>query len=161
MMRVNNNATIRELLTSNSLSALIDGVLVISYIVLIVVLAPTMALIVGGLALVQLFMLIVSRRYYRLLQARALDAQARTQSYLVEMLAGMSTLKACAAEGRAVERWSKHYIDELNVALDRGRVSAIVDGIVSMVGSASPIIILVIGAMSVMQNQLTLGGMLA
>ena len=161
MMRVNNNATIRELLTSNSLSALLDGVMVIAYVVLIVVMAPTMALIVGGLAFIQLLLLAISRRFYRVLQARALDAQARTQSVLVEMLAGMSTLKACAAEGRAVERWSNHYIDELNVALDRGRISALVDGAVGLVGAASPVIIMVIGAMSVMSGQLTLGAMLA
>ena len=61
------------------------------------------------------------------LMARSLEAQARSQSYLVEMLAGMETLKAAAAEARAVERWSNLYVDELNVALDRGRLTARVD----------------------------------
>ena len=43
MMRVNNNATVRELLTSNTLSALLDGTLVIGYAVLILVINPLMA----------------------------------------------------------------------------------------------------------------------
>ena len=55
---------------------------------------------------------------------RTLDAQARAQSYLVEMFAGMATLKASAAEGRAVERWSNLYVDELNVSLAPGRANA-------------------------------------
>ncbi len=161
MMRVNNNATIREMLTSNTLSALLDGVLVITYLALIIVLAPVMASIVGALAVIQIAVFLLSRRRYRELQARALDAQARSQSYLVELFAGMATLKACAAEGRAVERWSNLYIDELNVSLERGRVSAVIDGIVGLLSSASPVIVLVVGAMMVMSGQLTLGGMLA
>ena len=161
MMRVNNNATIRELLTSNTLSALLDGVLVIIYLALIIVLAPVMAGIVAALAVVQITVFLLSRGRYRELQARALDAQARSQSYLVELFAGMATLKACAAEGRAVERWSNLYIDELNVSLERGRVSAVIDGIVGLLSSASPVIILVVGALMVISGQLTLGGMLA
>src|SRR4029079_8524099 len=46
MMRVNNNATVRELLTSNTLSAMLDGVPVVGYAVLILVLAPMMGAIV-------------------------------------------------------------------------------------------------------------------
>ncbi len=161
MMRVNNNSTIRELLTSNTLSALLDGVLVIAYLGLIIVMQPMMAAIVGGLAFVQITVFLLSRRPYRELQARALDAQARSQSYLVELFAGMATLKACAAEGRAVERWSNLYIDELNVSLERGRISALVDGVVGLLASASPVIILVVGALAVMQGHLSLGGMLA
>jgi ABC-type bacteriocin/lantibiotic exporter with double-glycine peptidase domain len=161
MMRVNSNSTIRETLTTNMLSALTDGVLVLGYLAIIIVLAPMMAAFVGGLALLQVIVFVMSRSRYRDLQARALDAQARTQSYLVEVMAGMATLKACAAEGRAVERWSNLYIDELNVALERGRVGAIVDGFVGLLGSASPVIILVVGALAVMTETLSLGSMLA
>ncbi|MFN0246889.1 MAG: peptidase domain-containing ABC transporter [Kofleriaceae bacterium] len=161
MMRVNNNSSVRELLTSNTLSALLDGVLVIAYLALIIWMQPMMAAIVGGLAFVQITVFLLSRRTYRELQARALDAQARSQSYLVEMFAGMATLKACAAEGRAVERWSNLYIDELNVSLERGRISALVDGAVGLLSSASPVVILVVGALAVMQGHLTLGSMLA
>jgi ATP-binding cassette subfamily B protein len=161
MMRVNNNATIRDLLTTNTLSAMLDGVLVLGYLGLIIWLAPTMALIVGGLGVVNALTFYASRRKYRELLARALDAQARTQSYLVELFAGMSTLKAAAAEGRAVEKWSNLYIDELNVALDRGRLQALVEAFQGMVGAASPLIILLVGALDVISGRITLGSMLA
>ncbi|HEX2690161.1 MAG TPA: cysteine peptidase family C39 domain-containing protein, partial [Kofleriaceae bacterium] len=114
MMRVNNNATVRELLTSNTLSALLDGILVVGYAVLILVLAPAMGAMVVGLGVVQIAVFYLARRGYRELMARSLEAQARSQSHLVEMLHGMETLKAAAAETRAVERWSNLYVDELN-----------------------------------------------
>jgi ATP-binding cassette, subfamily B, bacterial len=161
MMRVNNNATVRELLTSNSLSALLDGVLVIGYAVLIVVLAPTMGLMVIGLGIVQIMVFYIARRSYREMMARSLEAQARSQSYLVEMLHGMETLKAAAAESRAVERWSNLYVDELNVALDRGRLTARVDAMSSLLTTGSPLAVLLIGALQVMSGAITLGEMLA
>src|SRR5439155_18653364 len=95
------------------------------------------------------------------LLARSLDAQARSQSYLVEVFAGMATLKAAAAEGRAVERWSNLYVDELNAALDRGRATAVVDAITGLLTAVSPLAILLLGATQVMNGQLTLGAMLA
>jgi ABC-type bacteriocin/lantibiotic exporter with double-glycine peptidase domain len=161
MMRVNNNATVRELLTSNTLSALLDGLLVVGYAVLILVITPLMGCIVIGLGVVQVAVFYVARRGYRELMARSLEAQARSQSYLVEMLHGMETLKAAAAESRAVERWSNLYVDELNVSLQRGRLTAGVDAVSSLLTSGSPLAILLVGALQVMSGALSLGEMLA
>ncbi|HET9626751.1 MAG TPA: peptidase domain-containing ABC transporter [Kofleriaceae bacterium] len=161
LMRVNNNATVREMLTSNTLSAMLDGVLVIGYAVLILVVAPTMGLIVIALGIVQIAVFYIARRSYRELMARSLEAQARSQSHLVEMLHGMETLKASAAESRSVERWSNLYVDELNVALDRGRLSARVDAISSLLTTGSPLAILLLGALQVLAGSITLGEMLA
>jgi ATP-binding cassette subfamily B protein len=161
LMRVNNNATVRELLTSNTLSALLDGVLVVGYAALILVIAPTTGLAVIGLGAVQIAVLYVARNSYRELMARSLEAQARSQSYLVEMIHGMETLKAVAAESRAVERWSNLYVDELNVALDRGRLTALVDAVGSLLTTLSPLAVLLIGALQVMSGAITLGEMLA
>jgi len=125
------------------------------------VLAPLMGVIVVGLGIVQVTVFYLARRSYRDLMARSLEAQARSQSYLVEMLRGMETLKAAAAESRAVERWSNLYVDELNVALDRGRLTARVDAMSSLLTSGSPLAILLIGALQVIAGRISLGEMLA
>jgi ATP-binding cassette subfamily B protein len=161
LMRVNNNATVRELLTANSLSAMLDGTLVIGYAVLIFLFAPLMGLLVLGLGFVQVSVYLLSRRSYREMMARSLEAQARQQSHLVEMLSGMETLKAAAAESRSVERWSNLYVDELNVSLDRGRLTARVDAVSSMLALASPLAVLVLGALQVIGGAISLGEMLA
>ncbi|HEX4421392.1 MAG TPA: peptidase domain-containing ABC transporter [Kofleriaceae bacterium] len=161
MMRVNSNATMRELLTSSSLSALLDGTLVVGYAVLVLVIAPVIGAIVLGLGVLQIAVLYIARREYRGLMSRSLDAQARSQSYLIEMLHGIATLKAAAAEARAVERWSNLYVDELNVALDRGRLTARVDAIGSVLTTGSPLLVLMIGALQVMTGAISMGEMLA
>lgn len=161
MMRVNSNATVRELLTSNTLSALLDGILVLAYAVLIVALAPMLGLIVIGLGIVQVCVFVIARRSYRELMARSLEAQARSQSFLMEMLSGMETLRASAAEARSVEHWSNLYVDEVNVSLDRGRLQARVDTFANLIVTASPFVVLVIGAAQVTSGALSLGEMLA
>jgi ABC-type bacteriocin/lantibiotic exporter with double-glycine peptidase domain len=161
LLRVNNNATIREVLTANTLSGLIDGMFVLLYIALILAIEPLLGLVTLGLGVLQLGVLIGARRRYRDLLVRALDAQARSQSYLVEVFAGMSTLKACAAESRAVERWSNLYVDELNVSLDRGRTTAVVEAVMGALTSGSPLVILMLGAIRVIDGELSLGTMLA
>ncbi len=161
MLRVNNNATIREVLTTNTLSGLIDGAFVLFYLVLIFVLSPLVGAVVVGLAAAQITVLMFAKRKYRELQVQALDAQARSQSYLVEVFAGMSTLKACAAEARAVEKWSNLYVDELNVSLERGRTSARVDALIGMLTGGSPLVIFVLGTIAVVDGTMSLGTMLA
>jgi len=161
LMRVNNNATIRETLTSSSLSAIMDGTLVIGHAVLVFVFAPLMGALVVMLGALQISVYTFARRSYREMMARSLETQARQQSYLVEMLGGMETLKAAAAEARAVERWSNLYIDELNASLDRGRLATRIDAATGVLGLASPLAVLVVGALQVMSGGLTLGEMLA
>lgn len=161
MMRVNSNAIIREMLTSNTLSALLDGALVLVYLALILALSPTLGLLVLGLGCVQILIFLAARRRYRDLMSQGLEAQARAQSYLVELLGGIETLKGMGAEHRAVEHWSDLFVDELNVSLARGRLAATVDALMDMLRVGSPLLILVVGAVLVLDGALSLGTMLA
>ena len=161
LMRINNNGTIRELLTTNTLSAILDGTLVLGYAVLIFLVAPMIGGIVLALGLADVAIYLLTRGPYREMMARSLEAQARSQSHLVEMLAGIETLKAAAAESRSVERWSNLYVDELNVSLERGRLTALTDSFSDMLTTAAPLAVLLVGSLQVMNGTITLGQMLA
>jgi ABC-type bacteriocin/lantibiotic exporter with double-glycine peptidase domain len=73
----------------------------------------------------------------------------------------METLKCAGAERLGVEKWSNLYTDELNVKMRRARATAYVDGIRGAVASLGPLLILTIGATSVMTGKMSLGMMLA
>jgi ATP-binding cassette subfamily B protein len=161
MMRVASNTSIRETLTSHTLSALLDGTLVVLYLGVILWLSPTLALLTMTLGLGQLAVFLSSRRAVADLMRESLEAQSRAQSYLVQVLGGIETLKVGGAERLAVERWSNMFVDELNVALDTGRLRAGVEAAMIGLGSASPLVILCVGAGLVMKGELSLGSMLA
>jgi ABC-type bacteriocin/lantibiotic exporter with double-glycine peptidase domain len=161
IMRMGSNATVREILTSGALSGVLDGLLVTLYLILLFVASPSMGLLVVGLGAFRVGLFLFTRKRHRDLMSRSLQTEARSQSYQVNLLAGIETLKASGAEHRAVEQWSHLYVDVLNVSLSRGRLSAFVDSTLAALGTASPLVILVWGAVQVLQGDLSLGTMLA
>ncbi|MBA2540987.1 MAG: peptidase domain-containing ABC transporter [Deltaproteobacteria bacterium] len=160
-MRVQSNTQIRELLTSSLLSTLLDGGLAVAYLILMFILSPTLAavtLLTGGLQIVVLWF---TRRRYAQLTAQDLESQARAQSYLIQMLVGVETLKVAGAEDRALDQWANLYVDELNVSLQRSRLTALADAINGLLQAAAPLVLLGAGALLVIDGKLSLGAMLA
>jgi len=161
MMRVNSNATIRETLTSSVLSAGLDGLMVATYLVLLLVVDVHLGLVVAGLAVLRVAILAGAMRGRKRLTAESLQAQAAAQSYELQLLYGIEVLKACGAERRAVGVWSNLFVHQLNVALARGRLDALVNALLDALAVASPVTVLLYGGARVMSGDLTLGMMLA
>lgn len=161
MLRLNSNAQIRDILTSSALSGLLDGTLVGLYLLLLLLAHPGMAMVVAGLGAVRFVIFWISRKRYRDLMSSALSTQAQSRNYQVQMLAGIETLKGLGAERRAVESWSNLFVDELNVSLAQGRLSALVDSLLAALATASPLVVLVYGGAQVLAGDLSLGLMLA
>jgi ABC-type bacteriocin/lantibiotic exporter with double-glycine peptidase domain len=161
MMRVNSNAQIREMLTSSTLSGLLDGTLASLYLILLLLASPAMGVLVVMLGVLQAGVFLFSYRRYQALMAQDLQTQSAAQSYLVQMLAGIETLKASGVEDRAVEQWSHLFVDELNIALKRGRLSATVEALMSALHIGAPLLVLWFGGLQVLNGSLSLGTMLA
>ncbi len=161
MMRMNSNSTVREIITSTALSGALDGILVVSYLIMILVTSPLLGSLVLGLGFLRVVIFLASRRRIRDLMSENLRKQASSQGYQVQMLTGIETLKVAGAESRALEHWSNLFVDVLNVSLARGRLNAVVQSLLGTLGFASPLIILAVGALLVLNEHLTLGSMLA
>jgi ATP-binding cassette subfamily B protein len=161
MMRVNSNSTIREMLTSSALSAVLDGALASVYLAILLITSPGMGALVAALGLLQAGVFLLSYRRYQELMSQDLQTQAKAQSYLMQALSGIETLKASGAEDHAVEQWSNLFVDELNVSLKRGRLSATVDSLMSALRLGAPLLVLWFGGLQVLNGNLSLGTMLA
>jgi len=113
------------------------------------------------LGVLQAGVFLLSYRHYQTLMSQDLQTQATAQSYLVQMLAGIETLKASGVEDRAVEQWSHLFVNGLNVALKRGRLSATVEALLSALRIGAPLLVLWFGGLQVLNGGLSLGTMLA
>lgn len=160
MARLNSNATVREILSSSALSGLLDGGLVVLYLGLILAVSPAMALVVLVLSAAEVLVLILSAHKQRQLMSENLEVEARSQSYQVELLTGIQTLKAFGVEHQAVQRFSELFVNVLNVSLRRGRLTAWVDGLNGMLRMAAPLVLLSFGALQVLGGSMTLGTMM-
>jgi ABC-type bacteriocin/lantibiotic exporter with double-glycine peptidase domain len=161
MNRLNSNSTIREMLTSSALSGVLDGTLVVLYLLMLFIVSGPLGVLVLSLGLLQVGVFLWSRRRQAELMASNLQAEARSEAYQVEFLTGMETLKAMGGEHRAVERWSGLFVDVLNISLERGRLNALIDSVMSAMRMGAPLVILCFGAWQVLQGALSLGSMLA
>jgi ABC-type bacteriocin/lantibiotic exporter with double-glycine peptidase domain len=161
LMRLGSNTMIREVLTSRTLSVLLDGSLVLVYLAILWVQAPVFGALVLALGVVQVALLLgTARRMHRLVQ-RHLAAQAESQSYLVQALKGVATLKASGGEERALGHWSDLFVRQLNLSLERSRLSALVEAALLGLRTLSPVLLLWVGALHVLEGTLSLGTMLA
>jgi len=161
VMRVNSNAVIREVLTSSVLSGGLDGSLVVVNLLLLLAISPAMGALVVALGSLQVAVFILTRQRQKELAAANLETEARSQSYLVEVLNGFETLKSTGTELRAAEHWSDLFVASLNVSVQRGRLSAVIDSSLGVLRIANPLMVLGLGASLVLKGNLSLGTMLA
>ena len=161
MMRLRSNSYVREVLTTTTLSALLDGAFATIYLALLIAVSVPLGLLVLGLGTLQVVVLLLSRRATQRLASESLRAEARSQGYAFQLLAGIGTLKSSGTEERAVETFSRLFSDELAVSVSRGRLSAGVDALTSALSVGSPLVVLTFAGIQVLDGNISLGTALA
>jgi ABC-type bacteriocin/lantibiotic exporter with double-glycine peptidase domain len=161
MVRLGSNNTVRDLLTSTTLSAFMDGTMASLYLVLLMLASPPLTVMVLLLALARFLLLAVVRWRQRQFLSETLENQARSQTQQVELLSGIETLKAMGLEHRAAENWSNVFVDGLNISIRRGRLDAVFNAMLSLLGTFSSLALMFYGAFLVLQGSFSLGTMMA
>ena len=158
--RLSSNAVLREMLTNQTLAALLDGSLVAGHVVVLLIVAPGFGLVVLAIAAVQIAVVCVSAGPLQRLVARELAAYAESQGYLVEALKGMPLLKASGSEPRVLAQWSNLYSAQLNLATQRGARLSVVDATMTAARLGAPLVLLWCGAAWALSGGASLGTML-
>jgi ABC-type bacteriocin/lantibiotic exporter with double-glycine peptidase domain len=161
LARLSSNTMIREILTTQLLSFLLDGPFGLLYVIIIAAISPAFALVVGGLAIVQAVLAAVSLGPLRDIGQRTVMAKTDEQSCLVELMKGIGYIKASGVEARAYDRWAALFRRQLDVFVERSYLTAKVDAALGLARSASPLVLLWFGAYLIATNGLPLGTMLA
>jgi ATP-binding cassette subfamily B protein len=161
MMRLQSNSSVREIMTTSSLSAMIDGTFAFLFLAILLFVSPPLTLLVAGIAAAQVATMLLSWNRNQRLMSENLQVEARAQSYAYELLAGMQTLKAAGAERRAADHWQRLFTDQVKAAVARGRLTALVDSIMGTWSVAAPLLVLITAAYQVIQGSMSLGTMLA
>ena len=161
LTRLSSNTMLRDILSNQLLSTLLDGSLVIVYLIILLWQSLPFGLITLAIGIIQILLLLASNRPIRNLASKELAAQGKAQGYLTEALTGIATIKGSGAEQRAFERWSNLFFDQLNISMRYSYLSATLTTIMNAVRSLAPLALLWIGAIQVLNGTLTLGTMIA
>ncbi len=153
--------TVRDFITSTTVTAFIDlpfallfmGVIgLIAWQLTIPIAVGMLVVIVGGL-IVQGKMHELSEMTYR--------ASAQRNATLIESLVGLETVKALGAEGKMQSRWESSVGFLAQISTRLRLLSASTLNMALWVSQSVNVVIVVIGVYLIMENQLTMGGLIA
>ncbi len=161
LARLNSNTVIRDTLSSQLVSVLLDGGFVISYLGILFWQSPPFFAVVLGVAFLQIMVLVCTKRAVQKLARQELRSQGEAQGYIAEVLTGIVTVKAAGAEHRALEHWSNLFFKQLNASLRRNYLSSCINAGMGLVRTFSPMALLWVGTLFVLNDQMRVGTMLA
>jgi ATP-binding cassette, subfamily B, bacterial HlyB/CyaB len=159
--RINELENIRQFLTGTALTVVLDAIFSVVYIVVMLIYSWLLTLVT--LAVIPLFVLltvIFSPIVRRQLRSKA-ERQAETQSYLVEVLSGISTVKAQNFELRARWNWQERYARYVGEGFKNVLTSTAASSMSNFLNKLSALLVLWVGAYLVLGGQLSLGQLIA
>jgi ATP-binding cassette subfamily B protein len=153
--------TIKNILTSVTLSLIIDIVLAIVSAVILCIMNKTLFLVVVILTAVSAALIFIFKGPYKRINLKQMEAGARLNSTIIESLKGMETIKVNAAEEKTMDKLEAEYIDNLKIAFKEGVLSNVQGSMSSAVSNIGNLILMYIGAMMVINGDITLGSLMA
>lgn len=159
--RVRELESIREFLTSSSVTLVIDLFFTIVFLTVMYFYSPTLTYVV--LATIPLYV-ILSVVITPVLRARLhekFNRGAENQAFLVESVNGIETLKAMAVEPAMQRRWNEQLAGYVKSSFKSNNLSNIAGQVASFINKATTIAILWIGATLVMVGELSIGQLIA
>ncbi len=159
--RVNELENIRQFLTGTALTVVLDSVFSVIYIVVMFVYSWKLTLVaLGSIPLFIGVTLIFSPIVRRLLRVKA-ENYARTQSYLVEALSGIQTVKAQNIELKARWQWQDRYARYVSAGFKTVLTNTIASSTSDFLNKLSALLVLWVGAVLVLNQDITLGQLIA
>jgi ATP-binding cassette, subfamily B, bacterial HlyB/CyaB len=159
--RINELENIRQFLTGTALTVVLDAVFSVVYI--IVMLFYSWQLTLVGLGTIPVFViitLIAAPTVSRQLRRKA-ERNAETQSYLVEVMSGIQTVKAQNIELRSRFSWQERYARYVAAGFKTVITSTLANSTSSFLNKLSSLLVLWVGSYLVLQGDLTLGELIA
>jgi ATP-binding cassette, subfamily B, bacterial HlyB/CyaB len=159
--RVREIETIRAFLTGQGISSLIDLVFALIFLAVLFLYSKTLALVcVSSL----LLYLVISQTLRPLLKSKICErftAGAQSQQLLIESLCGIETLKAAAVEPILRTKWEERLSAYVRTSFQSNTLSSLGQAAMQYVNKATTAVVLYLGAMEVMDGEMTIGGLVA
>ena len=152
---------IREFITDKSVSVLIDAFFSIVFLVVMFMYSPKLTFIsLGFLAVIGIIYVIITPELRARLEEK-FQMGAHSNSYLVESVTGVQTVKSLAIEGSMFRKWEEKLGKYLKSSFNLAIMGNFTGSICGFLQKAMTISILYLGVLLVIENRLTIGQLIA
>jgi ATP-binding cassette subfamily B protein len=152
---------IRQFLTETAITTVLDVVFSLFYVVVMFLYSPNLTLcVIATIPIVIISTLLMSKIQQKLLRIKA-DQGAKVQSYMVEVLGGITSVKSQHMESLVEATWRDRYVQYLSTGFTTSNINTVFYSYSNFLNTASSLVVLWVGAEQVLQGQLTLGGLIA
>ena len=159
--RVRELENIRQFLTSSTLTLVLDLVFATIFLAVIYAYSSMLGLIVTLSAPLYVIISMLARPALKLRIEEKFRRGAENQSFLVETVTGIDTVKAMAAEPIMQRRWEEQLASYVQAAFRVTSLGVLASQCAQLVSRATTLLILYVGANLVMHDKLTVGELIA
>ncbi len=159
--RVRELDRIREFITNKSVSVLIDAFFSIVFLIVMFIYSPKLTYIsLGFLAVIGLIYVVITPELRERLEEK-FQMGAHSNSYLVESVTGVQTVKSLAIEGSMFKQWEEKLGKYLKSSFNLAIMGNFTGSVCGFLQKTMTIAILYVGVMLVIENRLTIGQLIA
>ena len=152
---------IRNFLTGQALTTILDAAFSVIYIAVMVLYSWVLTLIALCVLPIQVGLTVLGAPLFRRQFRAAAEENAKTQSHLVEVLTGIQTVKAQNVEMVSRWRWQEFYSQYIARTFEKTITATALNQTSQVLQKISQLMVLWIGASMVLSGDLTLGQLIA
>jgi ATP-binding cassette subfamily B protein len=152
---------IRNFLTGQALTTLLDAAFSVIYIIVMAIYSWLLTIIALGVLPIQVALTLLGAPLFRRQYRQAAEENARTQSHLVEVLTGIQTVKAQNVEMVSRWKWQDLYSKYISRTFEKTITGTFLNETSQVLQKLSQLLVLWVGASLVLKGELTLGQLIA
>ena len=152
---------IRNFLTGQALTTILDSVFSIIYIIIMFIYSWLLSIVALTVVPVQIIITFIGAPLIRKQIRDIAQENAKTQSHLVEVLTGVQTVKAQNVENISRWKWQELYSQYISKSFQKTITSTALGESSQVLQQLSQLLVLWIGAQLVLEGQLSLGQLIA
>lgn len=159
--RFQDAAKIREALATTTLTVMIDTIMVIAGSILLYTQSSTLFFITALHVPIYILIIWMFQSSYEKINRQEMESNAELTSYIVESLNGISTIKSYNAEKEAEFQTEKRLISLLQKFFKRFLITNSQESIKTIVELVGGVVILWVGAIAILNGEMTIGQLIA
>ena len=159
--RVRELENLRQFMTNVSLTVLLDTVFSVVFIVIMALYSVTLTLMVLAFVAVIALVSFVATPHIKAKLDEKFHKGAMAQSFLVESITGIQTVKSMALEGKMVKNWENHLGDYIQSAFNLANVGNVAVTASQALQKLMTLAVIYFGVGLVFDNRLSVGQLIA